>query len=153
MSTGLMSRIRSVIRPTCVLATGVVLCIFIFLPLFSAFSAQLSLLIRPMRYGARFIITTLVLDVLAFCVSGFLTGLLVGSFSRNREIGTTMLASLVVTAWYVIVFGAIPFRAGLSGGDLAWHLLEVGICAVCLPVFAFLGAWFIRKRRLRNASQ
>jgi hypothetical protein len=150
MSNALVSRIRPVVRSTCVLLVGIVLCIFIFLPLFSAFSAQLSLLVIPIRYGARFIITNLVLDALAFCVSGFLTGVLVGSFSRKREIGTTMFASLVVTAWYVIAFGSIPVRAGLSGTDLAYGILEVAICATCLSVSAFLSAWLIRKRHLRE---
>jgi hypothetical protein len=103
-----------------------------------------------MKYDTRFITTELMLDGIAFCVSGFVTGVLVSSFSTNREMETTILASVLTTVWFVIEHGSIPFRVGLTGSDLACRLLNVAVSAICLLAFAIIGAWLIRKLRLRG---
>jgi len=147
MASGLMNRIKLRVKPTFALVAGVILCIWIFLPLSTVLSAELFLLVAPMKYGPRFVVTEIATDAVAFCVSGFLTGLLVSSLARNREMRITILASLVVIAWYVIVSGSISFRAGLRGGDLACSLLGITVCAICLLAFAVIGACLIAGKR------
>jgi hypothetical protein len=153
MSTGLMNKIKRGVKPTCVLIAGVMLCIFVFLPLSAVLSTKLFLLGMPTRSGTWLILAEVVTEALSASVSGFLTGVFVSLFSQHRERGTTMLASLVVTVWYVIVLGSISFRASLSGRYFAASLLNISVCAICLLAFAFIGARLVVKRRLQGNSR
>jgi len=154
MSSVLTNKIKLGVKRTCALIAGVILCRWIFVPLFSASSAQLFLLMAPMKSATLLIITQLMLDASALSVSGFVTGVIVSSLSTNREIRTTVLASLVVTVWFVIDMGFILFSVGPSGGALACYLLDVAVSAIGLLASAVIGAWLIaRKRQLRDTRE
>jgi len=98
-----------------------------------------------------FMTTMRIVDAIAFCVSGFVTGVIVSFFAIHREMRTTILASIVLTIWYVIELGSVLFRVGLSGGNLAYSLLELAVDMMCLSVFTITGAWLIRRRRLQQS--
>jgi hypothetical protein len=87
------------------------------------------------------------LEAVAFCASGFLTGLIVSFFSTNREIGTTLLGALIVITFVVFKIGFIPFRFGGSEVHNAYRLLEVVVYAISLLGFATMAAWLIARRR------
>ncbi len=149
MATILTNTINRRIKQACVLIVAVVLCRWVLVPLSLVFSGELFLLLAPKKYDTSFMVFELITDGIAFGLSGFVTGVFVSSFSANREMETTILASVVMTVWFVIELGSIPFRLGLTGSELAYRLLTVAVCATCLLTFAIIGARLIRTRHLR----
>jgi len=147
MSKVLTTKTKLNIKQTCSLIAGVILCVYIFIPFFSALSAHLFILVASRENLALFYFTLSMLQAIAFCVSGFLTGLIISSFSTNREIRTTVLGSLIVITIVVIQIGFIPFRVGCSDVHKAYRLLEMVVYAICLSGFAIIGAWLIARRR------
>jgi len=72
---------------------GVVLCAFILIPLFTMFFALILMLVPPNRL---YLLLSTIADVVAFVLSGFLMGLLIAYFSKNREMSATSLGALIV---------------------------------------------------------
>jgi len=147
MSKVLTTKTKLNIKQTCSLIAGIILCVYIFIPFFSALSAYLFLLVASRENLTLLLLTQSMLEAIAFCVSGFLTGLIISSFSTNREIRTTVLGSLIVITFVVITIGFIPFYVGGSVAHKAYRLLEMAVYAICLLGFAIIGAWLIARRR------
>lgn len=143
----LTTKTKLKVKQICSLIAGVILCIYIFIPLFVSLSIRLSLLIASGNL-TLFQFTRPILEAIAYCVSGFLTGLIISSFSTNREISTTVLGSLIVSTFVVIQIRFIPFRSDVAVAYKAYcWLLEIVVCAICLLGFAIIGAWLIARRR------
>ncbi len=149
MATVLTNTINRRIKQACVLIVAVILCRWILVPLSLVFSGELFRLLAPRKYDTSFMVFETITDGIAFGFSGFVTGVLVSTFSANREMETTVFTALVMTVWFVIELGSIPFRLGLTGSELAYRLLTVAVCATCLSTFAIIGARLIRTRHLR----
>ncbi len=84
-------------------------------------------------------------EAVAFAVSGFLMALLVSCFSRNREIGATLLGVLIVGVFYSILnyMCIMPSKDPIYA---SYMILESVLCIISLTFFAFLGAKLITKR-------
>jgi hypothetical protein len=147
MSKVLTTKTKLIVKQTCSLIAGVIVCIYIFIPLFSSLSARLFLLVASGENYTLLLFTRSMLEAVAFCVSGFLTGLIISSFSTNREIRTTVLGSLIVITFVVIKIGFIPLRFGGSEVHKAYPILEMVVYAICLLGFAIIGAWLVARRR------
>jgi len=140
-------------RQACALVAGVVLCRWIFIPVSLALSITLWLKVVPREHALFSLVTDLLFSAIAFCVSGFLTGLIVSLPSANREIRTAMLTSLLVIAWNVITVTPIELLGDTF--SIAWLLLvlEHVVCAMCLFGFTIMGAWLVvRKRRAGSTT-
>jgi len=147
MSKVLTNKTKFYIKQTCFLIAAVILCIYIFIPLFSSLTVRLLLLLAPRENFILFRFAETILEAIAFCISGFLTGLIISSFSTKREIRTTMLGSLIAITFVFIKIGFVSFRFGGSAADKTYLLLQMVIQAICLSGFAIIGAWLIARRR------
>jgi len=156
MSKVLTDKTKLIVKQICSLIAGVIVCIYIFIPLFSSLSAWLFLLVASRENYSLFLFTGSMLEAVGFCASGFLIGLIISFFSRDREIRTTMLGSLIVITFIIIKIGFIPFRFDGSEVYKAYRLLEMVVYAISLVGSATMAAWLVARRRhsrLQNASK
>ena len=131
------------LKQICCLIGGVILCIYILVPLFSAFLLGLALSV-PKDSFTVLLFADSMLVALAFGISGFLMALIISYGWVNREIEATVLGSLIAAVFYV---AQSRFTFGTSQLYEAYRLLEASVHAICLVGFAIIGAWLIAKRR------
>jgi len=140
------------VRQAFALIAGVALCSSIFLPLSSTLLGSLWLRIFSAEHPLLTLVTGGLMEAVAFCISGFLTGLVVGFLSTSRETGTALLASLLVLALFAFMLAPLPpFEDGLNVGKVLFVTEEV-VNALGLCGFAILGAWLVARKRGRSGS-
>jgi len=141
------------VRRACALVVGVILCSCILLPLSGVVSIRLWLWLRSaflLEHPAWAVLTEPLFEATACCVSGLLTGLIVGFLCADREIRTAMLASLLVIALYAFEIGLTPYRAGEFNRWSVYVVFGQVLGATCLVAFAIWGAWLVARKRRRS---
>jgi hypothetical protein len=132
------------------------LCICIFIPLFSALLVGGLLLITPRGVSySRFAIYELVTQVASFGISGLLIAMVISLTSRNAKVITTLLATLLVTIAILVFFSnSVPLPSEAFKNNAHFLLLLGAILQLLfLWVCSFLGAWFMsRKNRKKTLS-
>ncbi len=143
------------IRQACALVVGSILCSCIFIPLSGLVFVRLWLWLRStllLEHPAWAVLTEPLFQAIACCISGFLTGLIVGFLCADRQTKTAMLASLLVSALYAFEIGLTPYHAGeLNRWSVYWLFGQI-VYATCLVAFAILGAWLIARKRRRSGQ-
>jgi hypothetical protein len=153
MSQGPRNETMLRVRQTCALVVGVILCACIFIPLSGLVSVRLWLWLRSaflLEHPALAVLTEPLFQAIACCVSGFLTGLIVGFLSADRETRTAMLASLLVIALYAFEIGLTPYLAGELNRWSVYGVFGQVVGAMCLVAFAIWGAWLLARKRRRS---
>lgn len=143
------------IRQACALVVGGILCSCIFIPLSGLAFVRLWLWLRStflLEHPAWALLTEPLFQAIACCISGFLTGLIVGFLCADRQTRTAMLASLLVMALYAFEIGFTPYRAGELNRWSVYVMFGDVACATCLVAFAILGAWLIARKRRRSGQ-
>lgn len=139
------------VKQICFLIAGVILCVYIFVPLFSAISARLLLLVSSRGNLSELLFLSSILDTIAFAASGFLQGLIISYGCINREVMTTLFGSLAAGGLLIISFCTSLFGPAADEVILGDLLLKVGFHIVFLVVLAIFAAWLVaRKRHLKE---
>lgn len=139
-------RTKIQIKRACFLIGGVVLGVFILVPLFTAILLRLLFLLPKEKFASIFFADS-TLQAIAFGASGFVMGLFISYGSINKETRSTVLGSLIIATFYIIQIGFTQFILGGSASDKAYGLFEMAVYTIFLLAFAILGAWLVARRR------
>ena len=116
------------------------------------FFALILMLVPPNRL---YLLLSTIADVVAFVLSGFLMGLLIAYFSKNREMSATSLGALIVIIFYSFcVYHSYLFYAEYSGNRVGFFGTRIFLGQIFGGVFLFasalLAAWLIVRKRGEN---
>jgi hypothetical protein len=157
----LPSKAKDITKSVIVAIAASLLCLYIFLPLFSS---PLSKAVSVIEKGwltdchARLLIITYgndVADAITFGVSGLLTGVLIGFVLKNNRMLTTTLALLTVTIVAVICY--LEIIPNIPQDVKSSVLISIGLKFLFSMVFfwgfGFLGIWLISRRKRKTGQQ
>ena len=143
----LKPQVKKFVRDAFLVACGVVLCAFILIRVLSSllmdvvFEAPLSSL-----GGRAYLLGSAVLMATAYSISGFLTGLFIAYFSKNKEVKLALFAAVIVAVYYSFKITSLLLRVAsdIPSGLLPWRFLELALEMIFLVGFAALGAGIVR---------
>ena len=130
------------------LILGSVLCVYVLIPLLSAFFLSFLPMVRKEQVLSVFTI----IEVMVFAISGFLMSLFISYFSMNREIKTTLLGVLMVIILQIfylfLYYPILPRYSQINRADLLVNItLSTVLNLTFLMVLAIFGAWLVTKLR------